>query len=68
VSVWGQKGVTKITQSIKNEIMKVHRLTSSSMAEREYVEKQSDNETLVMFVTSDGEDTARNISKWYKIM
>jgi hypothetical protein len=27
----------------------------------DYVEKQSDGEMLVMFVTSDGEGTARNI-------
>jgi len=27
----------------------------------------SDSEVLVMFVTSDGEGTARNMSEWYKI-
>jgi hypothetical protein len=57
--------VTKITQTINNAIMKVHRLTSSNMAVREYVEKQSDNEMLVMFLTSDVEGTARKISKWH---
>jgi hypothetical protein len=43
--------------------MKVHRLTSSNMTVREYVEKQSDNEMLVMFLTSDVEGTARNRKK-----
>jgi hypothetical protein len=38
------------------------------MTEREYAEKQSDSEMLVMFVTPDDEGTARNISKWHKIM
>jgi hypothetical protein len=28
----------------------------------------SDSEVLVMFVTLDGEGTARNISEWHKIM
>ena len=28
----------------------------------------SDSELLVMFVTSDGEGTASNISEWHKIM
>jgi len=28
----------------------------------------SDSELLVVFVKGDGEGTARNISKWYKIM
>jgi hypothetical protein len=38
------------------------------MTEREYTEKQSDNEVLVTFVTPDGEGTARNISEWHKIL
>jgi hypothetical protein len=28
----------------------------------------SDSEVLVVFVTPDGEGTARNISEWHKIM
>jgi hypothetical protein len=28
----------------------------------------SDREVLIMFVTSDGEGTARNLVKWYKVM
>ena len=46
----------------------MHRLASSNMTLREYVERQSDSEMLVIFVTSDGEGAATNISKWHKIM
>ena len=46
----------------------MHRLVSSNMTEREYVEKQSGNEMLFMFVTSDGGGTARNISELHKVM
>ena len=46
--------MTKITYSINNEKMNVHTLASSNMTIREYVEKHSDSEMLVMFVTSDG--------------
>jgi hypothetical protein len=48
--------------------MNVHGLASSNMTEREYVEKQSDSEMFAMFVISDGELIARNISKRRKIM
>jgi hypothetical protein len=34
----------------------------------EKVRVLSDSEMLVMFVTVDGEVTARNISKWHKIV
>jgi hypothetical protein len=41
--------------------MNVYRLASSNMTVIDYLEKQSDGEMLVTFVTSDGEGTARNI-------
>jgi len=39
-----------------------------NMTEGVYVEKHSESEMLIVFITSDGDGTARNISKWHKIM